>query len=189
VGRAFALNGSAFVEMPDKPALRPVSLTLEAWVMFDTPKGIQPVFAKPVGTGVLDSYTLWLQHGNLMGAAAGTDTPLSVAFIPVPARWYHLAYAFENAKRHALYIDGDEVAAGTLSASISYDDKSLFLGHEIDMVIDPATGKNVIDPATGKPLKILFFLQGRIDEASLYNRALEPADIAAIYRAGPAGKL
>lgn len=33
-----------------------------------------------------------------------------------------------------------------------------------------------------------FLLQGLIDEATIYNRALTPAEIASIYNAGPAGK-
>ena len=33
-----------------------------------------------------------------------------------------------------------------------------------------------------------FFLQGRIDEAAVYNRVLSAAEIAAIYNAGAAGK-
>jgi hypothetical protein len=56
VGQAFSLDGSSgFIEIPDASALRPVSLTLEAWVAFDTAAGPRVVFAKPVGTGTSDS--------------------------------------------------------------------------------------------------------------------------------------
>lgn len=64
VGQAFSLNGTdGFIEIPDAPALRPVSLSLEAWVAFDATSGIKVIFAKPVGTGTSDSYALWLQNG------------------------------------------------------------------------------------------------------------------------------
>jgi len=33
------------------------------------------------------------------------------------------------------------------------------------------------------------FLKGRIDEATIYNRALNEAEISAVFNAGPAGKL
>jgi len=32
------------------------------------------------------------------------------------------------------------------------------------------------------------FLHGRLDDASIYNRALSGAEIASIFNAGPAGK-
>jgi hypothetical protein len=41
------------------------------------------------------------------------------------------------------------------------------------------------DTENGKPNS---FLQGRIDEAAIYNRVLNPIEIEAIYLAGPAGK-
>src|SRR5262245_57869664 len=37
VGQAFALDGSSdYVEIPDSPALRPVHVSVEAWVRFDS---------------------------------------------------------------------------------------------------------------------------------------------------------
>ena len=48
VGQAFSLNGAnAWIEIPDAQDLRPLSLTLEAWVAFDATSGIQVLFAKP----------------------------------------------------------------------------------------------------------------------------------------------
>jgi concanavalin A-like lectin/glucanase superfamily protein/putative Ig domain-containing protein/List-Bact-rpt repeat protein len=175
VGQAFSLDGSTgSVEIPDAPALRPVSLTLEAWVAFDTITGIRVVFAKPVGSGTSDSYALWLQGANLMGAvgdAAAIGPILPAAFSPAPGRWYHVAYTFDDAaKQQALYIDGQQVAVGAASKSIGYDGQPLLLGR---------------DTENGAPN---FFLQGSIDEAAVYNRVLSGAEIAAVYNAGAAGK-
>jgi hypothetical protein len=175
VGQAFSLDGSTgFVEIPDALALRPVSLTLEAWVAFDITSGIRVVFAKPVGTGTSDSYALWLQGGALNGAvgdAAAIGPILTGAFSAVPGRWYHVAYTFDDtAKQQALYVDGMQVAVGAASKSVGYDGQPPLLGR---------------DTENGMPT---FFLQGRIDEASIYNRALNPVEIASIYDAGPAGK-
>jgi Concanavalin A-like lectin/glucanases superfamily/Putative Ig domain len=175
VGQAFSLDGlTGFVEIADAPTLRPVSLTLEAWVAFDNISGIEIAFAKPVGTGTSDSYALWLQAGALhgvVGDAAAIGPILTAAFSPVSGRWYHLAYTFDNAaKQQTLYLDGKQVATGAASKSIGYDGQPLLLGR---------------DTENGMPS---FFLQGRIDEAAIYNRVLSGAEIASVYSAGAAGK-
>jgi hypothetical protein len=41
------------------------------------------------------------------------------------------------------------------------------------------------DTENGTPI---FFFQGRIDEAAIYNRALNGGEVFSIYSAGPAGK-
>ena len=174
VGQAFSLNGTgACIEIPDAPVLRPVSLTLEAWVLLDSTFGIRVIFAKPVGTGTSDSYALFLESGTLTGAvgdAAGASI-LSAPSKILPGHWYHVAYTFDDvAKKHALFINGTQVAIGDVTKSIGYDAQSLFLGR---------------DTENGAPN---FFLQGRIDEASIYNRALGTDEIALVYLAGPAGK-
>jgi hypothetical protein len=175
VGQAFSLDGTDdCVEIPDAPALRPVSLTLEAWVAFDVISRLIVIFAKPVGTGTSDSYALWLDAGTIRGAvgdAASNGTQLFAPFSPSLGSTYHLAYTFDDAaKQQALYVSGIQVAIGDTTKSIGYDTQPLLLGR---------------DTENGIPN---FFLQGRIDEASIYNRALSGAEIASVYNAGPAGK-
>jgi hypothetical protein len=175
VGQAFSLDGSTgFVEIPDAPALRPTSLTLEAWVAFDAISGVRVVFDKLVGTSINTSYALWLENATLRAAAGDAtarEPALSVGFSPVAGRWYHLAYTFDDSvKRHTLYLDGTVVASDTVTKSIGYDGQSLLLGR----------GRQNSNAN--------FFLQGRIDEAAVYNRVLSGVEIASLYRAGAAGK-
>jgi hypothetical protein len=175
VGQAFSLDGtSGFVEIPDAPALRPASLTLEAWVAFDAVSGVRVVFGKLVGASTSVSYALWLENGTLRGVvgdATGRGPTLSVTFSPVPSRWYHLAYTFDDGtKRHALYLDGSSIASDAATKSIGYDNQPLLLGRG---------GQNGVAD---------FFLQGRIDESAIYGRALNAAEVASLYIAGPAGK-
>jgi Concanavalin A-like lectin/glucanases superfamily/Divergent InlB B-repeat domain len=175
VGQAFSLDGtSGFVEIPDAPALRPASLTLEAWVAFDAVSGVRVVFGKLVGASTSVSYALWLENGTLRGVvgdATGRGPTLSVTFSPLPSRWYHLAYTFDDGtKRHALYLDGSSIASDAATKSIGYDNQPLLLGRG---------GQNGVAD---------FFLQGRIDESAIYGRALNAAEVASLYIAGPAGK-
>ena len=126
------------------------------------------------GTSGSDSYALWLQNGTLrgpVGDTAGNGPLLSAPFSLAPGRWYHVAYTFDDGvKQQALYIDGAPVAIGAVTKSIGYDAQPLFLGR---------------DTENGIPN---FFLQGRIDEAAIYKRALIGAEIASIFNAGAAGK-
>src|SRR5205823_5306672 len=86
-GQAFSLDGvNDFVSIPDAPALRPASVTLEAWVMFNAATGLQEIMGKPLGNGFFDSYSLWLESGNLKATVqdnAGAGQILSASFAPV----------------------------------------------------------------------------------------------------------
>jgi hypothetical protein len=174
VGQAFSLDGSTgCVQIPDAPALRPASLTVEAWVLLDSTSGLRTVLAKPVGSGTSDSYALWLNSGSLNGQVCNATgcTPLSAPTPLTTGAWHHVAYTVDdNAHQHVLYVDGAQVASAPATVSAGYDTQPLLLGR----------GTDNTQPA--------YFLQGLIDEASIYNRALTPAEIASIYNAGPAGK-
>jgi len=175
VGQAFSLNGvSDAIEIEDAPTLRPVSLTLEGWVMFFVSSGTQTIMAKTVGSGSSDSYDVWLENGNLKGTVsdiAGAIFPISAPFTPVVGQWYQVAFTFDDVtKQQILYLNGVAVAFGTSSLSIGYDTHPLFLGADDD------NGAMTLS------------LQGRIDEAAFYNRALSPAEVASLYSADAAGK-
>ena len=162
------------VEIPDAPGMRPASFTLEAWVLFDSISGLRTVFAKPVGTGTNDSYTLWLNSGILTGIICDATSAGAQPAAPEPlttGTWYHVAYTVDDsARQQALYVDGVQVASGATTLSAGYDTQPLLLGR---------------DTENGAPD---YFLQGNIDEAAIYNRALTSAEIASVYNAGPAGK-
>jgi hypothetical protein len=82
-----------------------------------------------------------------------------------------VAYTVDDgASQQALYVNGVQVASGATTLSAGYDTQPLLLGRDTENQV----------PA--------FFLQGLIDEASIYNRALTPGEIESIYNAGPAGK-
>lgn len=175
VGQAFLLDGvTGCVEIPDTPALDLASFTLEAWVRFDSISGVRVVFAKPVGTGTYDSYTVWLNSGVLNAQACnvnGCDPQLTAPAAVAADTWHHVAYTFDGtAQQQVLYLDGGQVASSATTLATGYDTQSLYLGR---------------DTENGAPN---YFLQGSIDEAAVYDRALTAAEIASIYNAGPAGK-
>jgi hypothetical protein len=173
VGQSFAFDGvNDFVIVPDSPTLRPSSITLEAWAMFNAPDG--PVFTKPLGAGEGDSFALFLLSGTLHGfihdineGGVLVSSPSTLAL----GQWHHVAFTFDDStKEQALYINGARVATSQSNRSIGYDNKPVLLGHDINFGA------------------FNFPLHGRVDEASIYNRALTGDEMASIYNAGSAGK-
>jgi hypothetical protein len=175
VGQAFLFNGTnQSVDIPDAPALRPASVTLEAWVMFLANSGFQTIFGKGLGNGALDSLSVWLDSaGTLNGEICDTvaASAISVPLLPTLGQWYHIAFTFDDSTHlETLYVNGSEAIGGVALKSIAYDSTPLTIGRDTD---------------GGGPK---YFLSGLVDEASIYNRALTGSEIASIFSAGAAGK-
>ncbi|HEX3720874.1 MAG TPA: LamG domain-containing protein, partial [Verrucomicrobiae bacterium] len=175
VGQSFLLDGtSGYMVIPDSPSLEPVSVTVEAWVKIFSTNGTQLIFAKPLGSGTFDSYGLALVNGAPLAAicdTSGFGTFVSINNALTLGQWYHLAYTYDGTSgQEALYVNGAAVASANAGKSMSYDAHPLLLGADIE---------------NGLPS---YFLNGQIDEATIYNRALGANEIASIYNAGSLGK-
>jgi hypothetical protein len=136
--------------------------------------GIQLVFAKPLGTNTLDSYGLAIQNGAALAAIcdnSGFGVFLSDPNVLTLGQWHHLAFTFDAGTGwQALYTDGATVASGHAGKSMNFDNHPLLLGADIENAVPS------------------YFLNGQIDEASIYNRALGANEIASIYNVGSSGK-
>ncbi len=178
VGEAFSFNGNyQHVQIADSPSLRPASTTIECWFNLSNvvqSGGYMNLMSKPVGPLYHDSFAFWLEAGTLNGAvgSSGVEGPyLIYPFTQIPGVWHHAAFTFDSAtETQALYLDGAVVASGAANLQIGYDTNSVLIGCDSDY--------GTIDQP----------FDGRIDEVSLYDRALTSAEIAAIYNAGSAGK-
>ena len=85
-------------------------------------------------------------------------------------KWTHLACTYDRVTIR-VYVNGEEVATGSLSESIITSSVPLSIG-----------GKEY-----GSTIKRYF--DGLIDEVEIFNRALTAAEIKSIYDAGSAGKV
>lgn len=66
VGQAFDFDGtSGSVTVPDAPALRPASITIEGWIKIQDVTGVHVVIGKRLGTATVDSYSMWIGSGVL----------------------------------------------------------------------------------------------------------------------------
>jgi hypothetical protein len=188
VGEGFRLDGVGdYVEIPDTPALRPAHMSVEAWVRFDsldTPivsqfgaLGLQYiVFKKNSRVFNFEAYALRKQRTDTdrlafsvadVNGRGGTSVAFSTTAVMV-GEFYHVVGTYDGAFAR-LYVNGVLEGESAVAVTVDYGSRPVFIG---------TSGETVFD---GK-------LDGIVDEPSIYNRALSPAEVAALYEAGGAGK-
>jgi hypothetical protein len=171
-GLAFDFDGESHVRVPNYP--KPTSqMSAEAWVCARSRPGNASI-AKNWGGTQGSQFHFGLAGGGLLqieySQGAVTDTE------PLPLNlWTHVAFVADGAQMH-LYRNGSEVGTpdaydGTLPAPLPC------LGIGVKLANDCAA------PDAANP----GYWDGLIDELSLYDRGLTPAEVAAIFAAGSVG--
>ena len=176
-GQAFEFFGSnQFVRIPSSQAINPTNaMTLECWVYisdFPTTTPVMVIAGKydPMNRGqyllsVIEGGVDWCFQSHLR-----LQTGERVLYGPgslQPRTWYHVAMTYGN-ETFALYVNG-QLAASTAAVG-------RFMGS-----MNPLT---IGAPPTSGP----YGLHGRVDELSLYFRALSAAEILSIFQSGSGGK-
>ncbi len=180
VGQAFEFDGTNdFVSAPDSTSLRPTNLTVEGWIRLDDLSRNQVFFSKAVGGVVNHSFVAFFSNagggvtpiGFATGNAGGLNPIVGGTFQPVIGQWNHYTFTFDDAtKTQSIFVNGVLNASNTATLSIGYDANVFNLG-----------AANNTGPTAD-------FLDGGIDELSVYNRVLTAIEIQAIANAGTAGK-
>jgi subtilisin-like proprotein convertase family protein len=181
VGQALNFNGADGVYALDSPTLEVTSLvTTEAWIYIPGIVGDVVIFDK-VGTptGVNDAGFQLTINNNMLGADfnsfVGQTWPSYYvnATSPIPPNvWTHIAWTYDQ-NTMVLYVNGQQIASSVVGPHpIAVTTNALFL--------------------TGRPANIYNndnqYLNGSIDEATIYGSALSIVQIQDIYAAGSAGK-
>ncbi|HQR41018.1 MAG TPA: hypothetical protein PLX97_00010, partial [Gemmatales bacterium] len=171
-GQAFQFDGlDDYVDLGTDPSFNVQgSLSVSVWVSMDTLDHYKYLLADfdPSGgysqgsLGILDDRTLfWFQSTDEMSSMSTGSTTLE------DGQWYHLAAVRDDiAKTITLYVNG--VVDGTMS----------YTGTPL-----PLQGSKLI----GTSLPALFpgdFFQGRMDEVSIFNRALTTTEVQALAGSG-----
>ena len=178
VSQAFALDGSAaYVEVPDYSAwaFGTNNFTIELWVNFNALDTIQLDYPEAIfvgndeGGGNANKWFFALGGGLLNFHVNTPDLGpvflVQAEFSPDLGAWYHLAAVRTN-NTIEIYVNGVSVGTDTLDFEIPNPDAPLTIGQA----------------------ESIGFVNGFIDEPTIYNRALSPTAISAIYTAGCAGK-
>ncbi len=180
VGLAFDLTKTtkAYVEVPDSDAwaFGTNDFSIELWANFRSwaasgdPWRPESIFVgNDEGGGVLNKWFFALHNGKLIfhvnGPLIGLQFLVKAPFVPVLNQWYHLAVT-RNGNLFSIYVNG------TLVGSQSFP-----------VVIPNANAPLTIGQAEG-----IGYVDGRLDEVTIFNHALGLAEIQGIVAAGSAGK-
>jgi hypothetical protein len=191
VGQAFLFNGvSDYVHIPVAGNLPNATnlnvglgagLTLDAWVNPSDVGNGHPVieWSRPVG-GAPYGVHLWIGHpsrppGYFYANIADTDGNWHVIDSPSspvqPNVFQHIAVTYDTTTGLArLYLNGAVVTEANLGIFTPQTSYELYFGERPPGDINSR------------------YYAGLIDEIDVFSRALEPAEILAIYNAGSAGK-
>ena len=171
VGEALLLDGAnQYVQVPYSPewAFGTSSFTIELWANFANGSGVFAFMSSDAGYGQNNKWIFWLNSGGLqlhINGVNGTSWIGSATFSPTLHQWYHIAITRQS-RTYVFYVNGSPVSTNNDSVAIPDSGSPLMIGE--------AEGAN--------------FFNGLLDEVSIYNRALSPNEITAIYNAGSAGK-
>jgi uncharacterized repeat protein (TIGR01451 family) len=161
--KAVSFGAAGYVNVPDSASLSPTGpFTLEAWVRLNSlgQQGLIEKYDTPSHNG----YLMRLQNGRLTAytLANGSSTRAEGSTLLAANHWYHVAAVY-NGTSLRVYVNGVEDGAATTTVSPTNGATSLKLGARGD------------DTA--------FRLDGTLDEAAVYNKALSQARIQAHFRA------
>src|SRR2546423_8661813 len=171
VGQAFSFDGSGGVDVPDADNLDvTTAFTLDAWVNAADLTNLPLVFSKFVGGN--GSYELELDddgsvRSNVSGDGTSYDSLISGPGVVTTGSWYHVATTFNNGD-WKIYVNGVQVASKiSIVTSAFVGTANLFIGRDVGTT---------------------HIMNGLIDEAEIFNRALSDIEVARIYNAGSFGK-
>lgn len=170
IGQAFSFDGvDDFVQAPDSDlwAFGDDDFTINLWANFDVIESStighpQVVFiGNDEGSGSQNKWTFAFGGETLhfhVNTPSGGEFIAAGHFTPSVDRWYHLAVT-RSGSVYTTYVDGAPVASETNTRTVPN-----------------ATAPLTIGQSESPPEDL--FMDGRLDEVQIYNRALTPAEIA-----------
>ena len=176
VGQAFYFNGtsSSYVSIPDSPSLDSVtnSITIELWLKANQ-TNVDSNWESVVSKGGAAWEIQTAGGAKTAGFYMGGPNPSYVTGSQNVAdgQWHHVAATYDGTNI-CLYVDGTLDVSTPATGSIVQNSYPMGIGYN-------AKG------CCGSPA---YFYNGRVDEVSLYHRALTASEIQAIYAAGSGGK-
>lgn len=173
VGEALSFHGTNdFVQVGQNTLDGSTSLSVAAWVNFNSLHGSDQTIFSALKSGTEHYFTLMrLGDGQFQFIVSG-GCELDVPYPFQTGQWYHVA-AVKCVGVMTLYVNGAEIGsqstfcAGPVGPNLG----TTLIGGQ-----DPIVGDTVQRP-----------MDGLIDEVTVFNRALAPGEVAALYAAGSAG--
>jgi hypothetical protein len=166
-GQALSFDGvDDYVETQSQTLSTP--LTIVAWIFYSIKSNINTIAANSTGGSSQNGFRFFVNSYNTedrklkieVGNGAFGLSLASAAGAVTPNAW-HYAAAVINGPNSKLFLDGIEVASGSLPSF---------------------TQTNYVD--VGRMLTSGFYFKGSIDEVRIYNRALSEEEIRYLYNRG-----
>jgi hypothetical protein len=185
---AFSLDGiDDYVNVPDTPVLHTVTtaVTVEAWINPELPPDgagwifarRDPLVSEGISLGInVDGYLTTTFQTDVI-----SDLASSVPVIQYDGHWKHVAVTADtNSGQVYLYLNGEPVALQVVDGSPTVSGQFAGVSH---LFIGQRQGSD-----TPEGVAAALRYKGLIDEIGLYNRALTPGEIRAIYSVGRKGR-
>jgi subtilisin-like proprotein convertase family protein len=174
VNQAFSFNGtSGYVSIPDSPSMDSFtkSITIDSWLKVNqltANADWKGIVTKGNSSWRLQATTFaktvdWAMTGVTPLELTGTRNVND-------GQWHHVAAIYDGTKM-SLYVDGTLDVSQPATGLIAQNSFPVCLG-------------NNVQPPSGHT----YFLNGLVDEASIYNRPLSASEVQAIYNHGFMGK-
>ncbi|KHD08271.1 hypothetical protein PN36_17380 [Candidatus Thiomargarita nelsonii] len=163
--RAYSLDGKddyVVVSSGNSLNIREV-LTISVWVNVGTFSNI-PYFVARYDTGLREVYKTGSNRGRFEFRLNDGVKVLVSNTIPKTGKWYHIAATYDGSIMR-LYIDGVEDNSKSYSAAIY-----------------PSAGGKLMIGADDDSSELNQFLNGKIDDIRIYNRALSESEIQQLYQ-------
>lgn len=167
VGEAFAFSGqNSYVQIPNSPAINSITnaLTLEAWVWHEATGATIQRYVTLTPDRALIFYNNGPVTFELHFENPAALVPLRSNISVEPRTWYHVAGTYDG-KEQRLYINGVRVGVAVVNRPTGW-----------------TPGNSDLDISIAGQA-----MNGLIDEAAVYNRALTAEEIQSHFVAGSAG--
>ena len=169
VGQAFSLNGvDAFVQAPSSALNDPTtSGSLSAWVKFNSLPSASHIMQIIGKGGNGTDFDLQVNKDDKFHFYIGAGTHVDSTTIIKTGVWYHVAGTWDSLAGMNMYVNGVLENTNIVKVSRKPSGQKLEIGHQ--------------------PVFPGRFLNGVIDEAEVFNRALAVSEISESFQAGSTG--
>jgi chitodextrinase len=188
---AIATNGIDGYVTSSSAITPTVAFTESVWFNTTTRRGgtIMGFTDAQTGTGLRDNRAIWMENDGKIafGIRRGNVNNLGMSFVRTlgtynDGQWHHAVAVYNGTNTISLFMDGVMVATLNITQPYIPGPGYLRVGYMDLTRFYNVFGQNY----DGKLTPESFYFNGRLDEPSMHQTALTPAEVAALYSSGSA---